>query len=58
MVLLPGGGNLKLVWCCCLVVEADADFYAMSKCLQCKYTKCSQMSDHNFILMILCKFVC
>ena len=27
VVLLPGGGNWKLmlVWCCCLVVEADAD---------------------------------
>ena len=32
VVLLPGGRNWKLmlVWCCCLVVEADADLVLLS----------------------------
>ena len=51
MVLLPGGGNWKLI----LI------FMQCQKCLQCKYTK----DVHNvrsplclMTLMILCKFVC
>ena len=51
MVLLPGGGNLKLM----LIFMQCQNVYSVN--IQKMFT----MSDHHFILrtlMLLCKFVC